>query len=262
MTIYSVTSKVCWRHVLQDDLSLVFYPSAYKYIIKNQEVFQRDFRWEIIPATVDNLRSDFFPLYIKEIMSRDNYHLDDSILQSMEQRVSDSSNEYKLIRVMDCRGEVLGGLIFRVSGGVLRIALRVFKKNILTANQKKIMVSLMIEKVIQDYAKQQANVQILSHGCDTHPYIGQSLGLALFKLKAGILPFIRATDQSSIQTIDPLTFFNHREAVLFFHSPSDDSFYRKCYLHFFRDNVNGDMIKEILAVLQWDKIEAQCVELG
>ncbi len=82
-----------------------------------------------------------------------------------------------------------------------------------------------------------------------------SVGLALYKLKAGAKPKIPRLDdpEKPVETfeINEFFLFSKNEPVVFFDYPNEECFYQNCYFYYPSESVHTSFINEFKVVCGW-----------
>jgi hypothetical protein len=253
MTEFKLASKIIWRRELNKDISETFYSSFYKDIEKRESFFKENFKVEFVDATVDKLRTLFFPLYVEEIMNRQDFSLDKNE-EEMRKELEDKLNgsvPYKFMFIFH-ESKLVTAALFSLKNNGLYVGYRAVKKIDDKNLNHKATVSYWGEKLLFNYGKE-LGVAFFSYGKDSNPYIGKGrVGLPLYKIKTGMrpkrpLPTTDFSDDSYSEEM--ITKLN--EPVLFFCNEDSDGYYQNCYLYFPNGSINESYLKELTKVISW-----------
>lgn len=253
----SIQDKVIWNGTVTPVLADSFYPSFYKDILKREAVFSKHFTPVFEDARMKNLEGLFLPLYRAEIMSRTDYTLDrGKIIKSIRERIRKNSSRYKFLFIFSKEGELFGATLFSFVGDKLQVAFRAYKRDVaISALKHKASLDYWGEKLLKEYAVK-LGATILSHGRDSHPYIGRKrIGLALYKLKVGSRPRIPKMDnpEKPVHTIEIKESFlcSQHEPVVFFCSPDENGFYKESVFYYPSRSVHESFVNEYRVVCGW-----------
>jgi hypothetical protein len=254
---FLVQNKIIWRGKILADLTICFYPSFYKNILKREQLFMENFKFSFEDATVEKLKSNFIPIYRTEIMNRENFNLERTkIINSITERVKKNPLKYKFLFIHSNDGELFGATLFSIVDDKLQLAFRAHRRDInVSALKHKASLDYWGEKLVREYGAKMKLV-VFSHGKDTHPYNGRSrIGLALYKLKVGTRPKVPKLDnpEKPIKNIslDESFLFSQKEPVVFFDSPDENEFYQNCFLYYPKNSLHPSFINEFKLVSEW-----------
>jgi hypothetical protein len=263
---FLLQDKTIWHGKISSDLSASFYPSFYKDILKRERVFTENFKAFFEDATAENLKNKFIPIYQTEIMGRENFNLEkDKILSYIAERVEKNPLKYKFLFIYSADGELFGATLFSIVDNKLQMAFRAYRRGIkINALRHGASLDYWGEKLIKEYGLKM-NLNIFSHGRDTHPYIGKRrIGLALYKLKAGTRPRVPALNnpEKPVKTflVDDPFLFSQGEPVVFFSNPGNDEFYQNCFLYYPKGSLHESFANEFRLVTKWAGITFESKE--
>lgn len=251
-TVFRIADKVSWQIELSSSWETLFYPSLAKKLQKDIHHFQNTFTFSVIDADETFLKEIFFPLYEKEVASRDYYHLQKEAVFTTALHNIKTKKIYKFLSVfLKTTDQFVGGILFSVQPPFAATSLRVFDKTINHTYRKNTTVDYWAESQLISYLQSQ-HVTILTHGRDKQPRNEKSLGLFLFKLSLGAKPIQSPESQIINQTLKNLLSQSH--AAFFFDNPNKQGQYQKANLFSASEVVNPVTVAGFEHVLAWAHI--------
>lgn len=252
-TVFRIADKVCWSIDLSSPWEAIFYPSLTKKLQKDLFHFQNTFTFSIFDANDTFLKEILFPLYEKEVASREHYHLQkEDVFTFVLQNVKRRKKAYKIFAVfLNTTQQFIGGILFSLQPPFAATSLRVFNKTINHVYRKNTTVDYWAESQLISYLRSQ-HVTTLTHGRDKQPRNEKALGLFLFKLSLGAKPIQSPLPQMVKRTPQELLF--QSRAAFFFDCPNKQKQYQKAYLFSYPNAVNPVTITGFEHILTWANI--------
>lgn len=241
-------SKIRWRTSVDGDFEDKVYPSLAKKIRKTP---LDSVRVKIVDEvfTKDALDNEFLPLYKDRIANREAYNGD---VNEMYQRLLSGieTDKYRYASTY-IDGSYAGGTVYSVRKSVLYYSHRVYDRELSKSLSLPLSIDFYMEKVIYDIARDN-DCTYLSHGVDAHPRT-DGIGLILFKLKSGVLPYVYAKAEQ--RTYPSESDCLHGDETCVFTDPKEGKFTTCLYLSREGALTNADLLREMQVVCDWAGID-------
>ncbi len=184
---------------------------------------------KIEPVT-PKLLDQFFPLYMENVLKKSNPNIKN--IQEHIQKKMDTGRVYQSVSLYDKDGVLKGALLFAVLGEKLSAAYKVFP-TVLEEVKLPISVTYVAEYKFFERAISLGKTMIL-HGMDSNVYGENSaIGLALFKLNIGGVPYLSSRPQCEVRTEYT---WPMQQDVLIFHMPDHRQPIAKATLFLLQDD--------------------------
>src|SRR3989339_475674 len=203
---------ITWKIFLENikDPYIFFGKKPKKRIKRSLEKINAQAEYKFKIVDVDNsFLEKFTPLYknnINEKFTPIIYDVVDNILENQK-----NGRQYKAISVFK-KDEFVGGLIFSIRKNSLSAAYKVFPKE-LDNFKLPISPTHIAEYLFINYAIN-CGKEFISHGRDLNAFgFKYNIGLAIFKLSLGCIPFVSISDNNEILTLSQ--FPDNKDILLF-----------------------------------------------
>ncbi len=189
--LLTLPSHITWKKPVTEDALSAFGTSDRKKIKTSlQELGQTNLRYEFSELSEPALK-DFTEIYHRGLAVKPSPNSID-----IQRKVRENhQRKYQILSLREA-GKMIGGALFSLRETSLSIAYRMFPRT--TSTKLAASPALLAEYLLADYAKEK-HKQTIVHGRDTQPYGPRlSIGLAIFKLASGCLPYpsVHATHET------------------------------------------------------------------
>lgn len=198
-------SHITWKKQVTEDTLSAFGASDQKKIRASlQELHKTNLRFEFAELSEAAL-TDFVQIYRSALATKPNPNIID-----IQRKVEENQHRSYYMLSLREADTMLGGALFSLRETSLSIAYRMFPKS--TNPNLPASPALLAEYLLAEHAKQ-THKETIIHGRDSQPYGPRlNIGLAIFKLASGCLPYL--SSHTTSQSIDTSTVSNDSLFIL------------------------------------------------